>query len=267
MIDAARKTLTRICCVMMVWLLAACAVSAPPKPASISPPEPGTTTDLGDTVAINLSQPITVQPRDPWSGPRTRLYTYVLVGDIGDGSANAAKQRARQALGHLLDEVQAGVYPGVGPNAPSLDMLRVANTFCIPARSTNPTPVTLETYDFALAAMYLNTFRAMLASSPQMSARLAGVGPFLVATKQPVGEMSSAGASTEPLVLVMDMSGRNPGTISEHVSHFKDAVRVNASAVGELNPMLPRVASLLMDLDKSIAIVTESYAGIRQPTR
>ncbi len=258
MTDAARKALTLICCVMMAWLLAACAAAVLP--------EPGTTTDR-DTVAIHLSQPVTAQPRDPWSGPRTRLYTYVLVGDIGDGSANAATQRARQALGHLLDEVQAGVYPGVGPNAPSPDMLRVANTFCIPARSTNPTPVTLETYDFALAATYLNTFRAMLAGSPQMSARLAGVGPFLVATKQPVGEMPGAGASAEPLVLVMDMSGRHPGTISEHVSHFKEAVRVNASAVGELNPMLPRVASVLMDLDKSIAIVTESYAGIRQPTR
>ncbi|OJA62952.1 hypothetical protein BGV68_03670 [Burkholderia ubonensis] len=146
-------------------------------------------------------------------------------------------------------------------------MLRVANTFCIPARSTNPTPVTLETYDFGLAATYLNTFRAMLADSPQMSAALAGVGPFLVATKQPVGEMRGADTSTEPSVLVMDMSGRHPGTIAEHVSHFKEAVRVNASAVGELNPMLPRVASVLMDLDNSIAIVTESYAGIRHPAR
>jgi hypothetical protein len=191
----------------------------------------------------------------------------VLVGDIGDGNINEATRRAQRAMNVLVKEVQAGQQIGEGQGDLTLQMLEQANQFCVPASGEALTGVTLADYNFGLAKEYLNVFRYLLGGNQQLSSSLSSVGPFLIATRKPVGELLSRGTQgrwiidTSSPVLVMDMSGRHPDAIPEYVNAFKTAVRNDVAVTTELKPLRPAIASYLLTVSEAIPVVTEAYAG------
>lgn len=256
-------------------LLAACAfVPSPPvgqsPPMASLPPVADLGKVRGPNVTIHAWRTITSLPTQTWSGPRTRLFTYVLVGDIGNGDVNAATRRAKQALNVLIKEVQAGQQIGEGQGGLTQQMLEQANQFCIPVSGPTLTKVTPTEYSLSLAAAYLNLFRFVFGTNQQLSSSLSGVGPFLIATRKPVGELLSAGAQgrwvidTSSPVLVMDMTGRHPDAIPEYVNAFKVAVRHDVAVTAGLKPLRPTIASYLLTVNEAIPVVAEAYAGTRK---
>ncbi|WP_157636192.1 hypothetical protein [Burkholderia ubonensis] len=255
-----RRVLRSLSLLAGLWL-AACGIS----PSSQAPALPQAGSEVRGNVTIHTWRPIASSPTQAWTGPRTKLFTYVLVGDIGNGNVNEATWRARQGLDQLIQEVQAGQQLGEGQGNLTLQMLEQANQFCIPATDRSLKKVTLAEYSFSLAAEYLNTFRVVLRENEQLSKSLSGVGPFLIATRKPVGELVSQGAQgtidTNSPVLVMDMSGRHPDAIAEYVNAFKVAVRKDVADTAQLKPLRPTIASYLLIVNEAIPLVAEAYAG------
>lgn len=250
----------------LLWMvglaLAACALQ--PSPTAVTSPE------RGANVTIHVWRPIASPPAQPWAGPRTRLFTYVLVGDIGNGRVDSASKRAEQALEVLIQEVQAGQELIGGENDLTPLMLEQANQFCIPATAQTLTRITPAEYSYSLASDYLSAFRVVLSENIDLTRSLAGVGPFLIATRKPIGELFSTDVqgrqvidTTSP-ILVMDMSGRHPDAIPAYVSAFKAAVRDDVAATTELRPLRPTIASFLLTINEAIPMVAEAYAGTKK---
>lgn len=216
-------------------------------------------------------------PMQPWVGPRTQLYTYVLVGDIGmtagvmPDSADASHSRAYKALVQLLAEVQEyQSLPSGGDPRWTPEMLAGANQFCIPAADATLKKITPADYDLALAAAYLRQFAFALESHDEMSAHLRGVGPFLLATRKPVGEIVTRDAQgslrvdTSTPILLVDMSGSHEASVPVYVNAFKKAVRNGVAGTAVLRPLRAEFASILIDLGRAVPFVAEAYAGTKK---
>ncbi|NVH74207.1 hypothetical protein FSB08_17025 [Paraburkholderia sp. JPY432] len=253
---------------LLAWLaglaLAACTI------APQLPPAAGLGPERGGNVIVHVWRPISNSPTQPWLGPRTRLFTYVLVGDIGSGNSDEAGRRAEAALEVLIQKVQDGQELTDSKSGLTPLLLQQANQFCIPATSQNLSKITRSEYSYSLAAGYLNLFRVALSENENLTESLAGVGPFLIATRKPVGELWSTDAqgkqvidTTSP-ILVMDMSGRQPDAIPEYVNAFKSAVRDDVALTSEIKPLRPAIASFLLTLNEAIPMVAEAYAGTRK---
>jgi hypothetical protein len=220
-----------------------------------------------DGILVHSWTPVSRPPSAPWSGPRTRLYTYVLSGDAGGGNvegASSARVQARRALGELLQEVQAA------QRASSIhesELLRQANQFVIPARGYTTGMLSLEQYDFGLAAEHLNRFRLAL-PDPAVRKQLEGLGPFFIATLEPLDELvrtlpdGSTHVNANVVALLVDMSGSHPKSMPAYVNAFKDAVRGEVpTQFTTLSPLRARFASAVVDLGEAVPFVAEAYAG------
>ncbi|WP_246795946.1 hypothetical protein [Burkholderia perseverans] len=218
-------------------------------------------TDADADILIPVWSAITDAPQQPWAGARTILYTYVLVGDIGNGDVNAATRNAKASLGSLLLEVQAGQRLAPHDSSISAEMLAQMNQFCIPASSSAANNISLDRYNFSLSKDYLNAFRMLLRKYPKIKKRLHGVGPFLVATHKPINELLANHGKASPgsPILLMDLSGQEPKSISGYVSSYKEAVRKDFSETGEIGSLRSRIASFLLKVGLSISAVLEIY--------
>lgn len=223
-----------------------------------------------EAVGIHTWSALTQAPQGEWSGPRTALYTYVLVGDVGGNDAVAANPsitNARRALDELLKEVQAAQ-----PVASIADkeVLARVNQFCIPAQGYTAGRLTLEHYDFALASNYMNRIR-LVPLPTDMAERLSGVGPFLIGTRKPLAEIvvrAPDGAltiDTRSPVLLMDLSGQHAKSMPAYVKAYKEAVRsIDPSRSAMLQPLSPRIASEVLKLNEALPFVAEAYAGTQK---
>jgi hypothetical protein len=224
-------------------------------------------------VTINMWRTIDAAPSQPWHGARTRLYTYVLIGDAPSGaSEDAQAARAQRALLALLEEVQAGAHlrPGDDPNLMPAQLMS-ANQYCIPFNGQPSESVNLLNYDRSLASAYLSEFKLVLAANDEMAKRLAGPGPFFLATRKPVGELVTWDAQGTPKidssspVLLMDMSGKHERTIPVYVAAFQDSIRKNLTdSSATLQPLSPEFASVLIKAGEALPFISEAYAGTKK---
>ncbi|WP_130480367.1 hypothetical protein [Sphaerotilus mobilis] len=209
-------------------------------------------------------------PLETWTERRTPLYTYVLVGDIGSAAAGRGpRARAHQALVRLLSEVQAG---------DALDAeLAAAHQFLVPAwprtaRQALPlgdaaaAPVALVPSDVDLikSRAHLDLLRLVLARQPQMAQRLSGLGPFLVTTRQPLGELVQRSASGKVVVvdrspvLLIDLGQRNESSLTAAVKALKVVARDAGGQTGAIGPMRARVLAKLRSAGVQPPHVAES---------
>lgn len=257
--------------VLLAWvaIIAGCASSpgpqalpapAPPAPAA---PMPG----VRDGVLIHTWTPTSAPPADAWAGPRTQLYTYVLCGDAGgnDGDGGSPmRAQAHAALAGLLREIQASQRAAsVADGA----LLAQANQFVLPARGYAHGAFELRHYDFALAADHLNRARLVL-SAAEYGRRLAGLGPFFVATRKPLGELVQPAPGggwaldTASPVLLVDMTGAHPKAMAAYVNSYKTAVRETLpEQTASLQPLRARFASAVLRLAEAVPFVAEAYAS------
>lgn len=206
-------------------------------------------------------------PSQPWQGARTQLYTYVLSGDAGGDSGDGgspARAQARRALAALLREIQAG-QPTSG--VPERELLARTNQFVVPARGYTQGPLTLAQYDFALSAAHLNRFRLVL-DSPDQQDRLAGLGPFFIATRKPLYELVHQGADgrwivdTASPILLVDMTRAHPDAMATYTNTYRDAVRAALpESTTTLAPLRARFASALLKTAEAVPMVAEAYAS------
>jgi len=223
-----------------------------------------------DTIVIHTWRTLTRPPEEPWSGPRTALYTYVLVGDVGGNDAaglSYATLEARRALDELLKEVQAG--QPVASIADKELLVRV-NQFCVPVRGQSSGRLTSDLYDFDLASSYLNRMR-LVALPADMTEHLSRGGPFLIGTRKPLAEIvvrAPDGAltiDTQSPVLMMDLSGMHPKSMPAYVKAYKEAVRsIDPGRSAMLQPLGPRIASEVLKLNEALPFVAEAYAGTQK---
>ena len=223
-----------------------------------------------DDIVVHTWRALTQVPQEAWSGPRTALYTYVLMGDVGGNAAadaGAAAQDARLALGELLKEVQAG-QPVTSIS--DRELLARVNKFCVPARGDGSGRLTLERYDFDLASAYLNRVRLVMLL-PEMAERLGGAGPFLVGTRKPLAEIVARTADgklsvkTASPLLLMDLSGMHRKSMPTYVIAYKEAVRhIDPSQTALLQPLRPHIASVLLKMNEALPFVAVAYAGTQK---
>ena len=231
-----------------------------------------------DGVLIHSWATTTQPAAAPWAGQRTRLYTYVLTGDAASdlGGASPARLQARKSLAGLLNEVQAT------QTAASIDeavLLRGANQFVLPARRSAAGPesaqrpgvqrFSTDEYDFDLAAGYLNRFRLVL-DGPEFAPRLARLGPFLIATQKPVGEIVTQSADGSIAidraapVLLIDLTGSRPEAAPIYVDGFKQAVRFALpQQTASFQPLRAQFASVLIRFGEALPFVAEAVASTR----
>ncbi|WP_428424254.1 hypothetical protein [Methylibium sp.] len=236
-------------------------------PSTAPPPTGGERAE----VLVHAWRALDRAPDEAWTGPRTALYTYVLVGDVGGADAasgSAAVANARRALELLLREVQAGQAAATIADAA---VLRQANQFCLPARDYTGGLFTLKHYDFTLATTYVNQLRLALQPVPELAGRLAGVGPFLVGTRRPLGEIVARSPQGAPVidtaspVLLVDLSGQHPKAMPAYVTAYKEAVRdIDAQRTAVLQPLRPAFASAVLKVNEALPFVAEAYAGTRK---
>ena len=258
----------------LLLVLAAAGCAFPPWPD-----QPPPTAELpfdperGSGVTINTWRALRTGPTQAWQGARTRLYTYVLVGDIPAGaSMDASAARAERSLSVLLQEVEAGqqLHRGDDPQLMPAQ-LALANQYCIPAKGAATSSVNLESYDRALASSYLSMFKLVVEANDDMARSLAGPGPFLVALRKPLPDLLTRDAqgrwvvdSTSP-VLLLDMSGRHERTMPVFVTAFQESIRRNLTGSSErLRPLSPAIASFLIDMGQALPVISEAYAGTRK---
>lgn len=264
MTEIRRTLLLVIQLCLLVLLASSCALG--PVPPSAPEERAG--------VDIHTWRALREDPTQVWTGPRTALYTYVLVGDVGgaSGEANEATGRAVRALARLLREVQASqpILPTAGGPQLSPAVLARANQFCVPLRAASSTPVTPENYDFDLARRYRDTFLLLVDEQPEMARSLHSLGPFLVATRKPLAEMMSlrpdgrAEVDTESPILLVDMSGRHEESMSVYVLAFREAVREQVAGRSVFRPLSPAFASRVLELNEALPLVAEAYAGTKR---
>ena len=231
---------------------------------------PATSGTEREDIVIHAWRTLTQPPQDAWSGPRSALYTYVLIGDAGGNDAagaSPAAQDARRALDELLKEVQAGQPV---KSIADKELLARVNQFCVPARGYRAGRLTLDHYDFDLAGSYLNRVR-FVALSPDMSAHLGNVGPFLVGTRKPLGDLVRREADgtltidTRSPLLLMDLSGMHRKSMPAYVFAYKKAVlRIDPSQSALLQPLGPHIASILLEMGEAVPFVSEAYAGTQK---
>ena len=214
-----------------------------------------------ESITLHAWRGLAEGPQQPWMGPRTTLYTYVLVGDVsgaaGEGSSEAVT--ARRALAELLAEIGGG--QAVDAQAEAV-VLRRTNQFLIPSTRAPDVPVMLQAYDFRLAAAYRARARIAFDGDP-IGRRLDGPGPFLLAMAGPWPEALKSEASGR--VLLMDLSGHHPKAMPVFVTAFRDAVRDAARLDDQvLEPLRPRLASALLRTSEALPFVAEAYAGTRK---
>ena len=264
----------------LAWMASYVALAALVQAACTwAPPAPDVPPSQRDGVLIH-SWALTTQPASaPWIGQRTRLYTYVLSGDAARdlGGASPARLQARKSLGGLLNEVQA---TQVAASIDEAALLRGANQFVLPARRGAAEPgsvdrpgaqrFSIDQYDFELAAGYLNRFRLVL-DGPEFAPRLARLGPFLIATQKPVGEIVTQSADgsisidrTAP-VLLIDLTGSRPEAAPIYVEGFKQAVRfVLPQQSTSFQPLRAQFASVLIRFGEALPFVAEALASTRR---
>jgi hypothetical protein len=250
-------------------------------------------------------------PLETWTERRTPLYTYVLAGDIAtppvpagqaekkaaNKAANKApqgpKQRAQRVMARLLLDVQADSFPE-GPEADVA--LAAVHQFLVPAwprtARTVVTPgdgavasgmpsgaLTLADVDLIKSQAHLDVLRVVLAGQPAMAQRLRGLGPFLVTTRQPLGELVRRRddgvlvvADRSP-VLLIDLAQRNDSTLMATVRSLKVVVRDAQGQTGAIGPLRARLLARLRATGVAVPHVAESRppggtrAGPGGPTR
>jgi hypothetical protein len=224
-------------------------------------------------VTINTWRALDTAPEQPWQGARTRLYTYVLIGDIPAGaSADESTAKALRALASLLPEVQAGRSLRAAGNSQLMpEELMRANQYCIPAKDAGAASVDVQNYDRALASAYLSMFKLVLEANDRMAGRLAGPGPFFLAVRKPLSELATRDAqgklvidTTSP-VLLMDMSGKQAVTMPVYVAAYQDSIRRNLTDRDTtLRPLSPAFASALVTTGEALPFISEAYAGTKK---
>jgi hypothetical protein len=219
-------------------------------------------------VPINMWRPIDQPPLEAWTGPRTKLYTYVLVGEMGDGSADKSSANAKASLTALLAQLQQGIR--LADDAPvARELLEAANQYCIPGTADakdSEGRVSWSSYNRGLALQYLGVLRIAVSNSPALTQGIVGKGPFLVATRQPLASVVKMRKGRlipgfdEPLLL-MDMSGVDERVIGEHVRAYQSAIQRDVAQTSVMKPLLPAMADFLTKVDRAIPFIAEAYAN------
>lgn len=250
----------------------------PPKPgnsfwdgirAAGSNPQSGST-DLSSTAVNNETwRNTSAQPSDKWTGRRPAVYTYVLVGEVGRGAeytgSDARVAKARENLAALVREVRA-----LEPSNSSAPDAASSNLFLVPSGKGGKSPK-VAPYDFQLAWAYRSAFTSLMASRTELTGKLGGMGPFLVATRMPVGEIpgaataagtSSNGANTH--IVLIDLSDAEPQSIVAFVGIFKDEIRKDdVKSDRELDHFRASVASALLKMNAAVPFIGSAYADAK----
>jgi len=216
-----------------------------------------------------------IAPDQRWEGPVTASYTYVLMGAVGDGSADADTPRGKavRALERLLDD---GVQTGMDSDSASKQPARVrlqANQYCIPAvpQANSPAPVTLKTYSFGLSLDYTNAIKAALSAETfgQMRQSLSGTGPFLVTTWLPLSDLprdanGQFAKTLDASLLLVDLSGVEPSVALDFLHAQQTALRDNVRSDGprQVRPFGPILADLLIKFDHTIPLIASAEAAV-----
>ena len=236
-------------------LLAGCLASLPVKTA----------------IDMQSWRQLQILPGEKWVGPTTATYTYVLMGNVGDGTAGSDTPPG-QAVKVLEKLLSFGVQTGDDPAALSTAQRLEANQYCIPALpQPDPTAqVSLKTYTFPLARSYTNAFMSALdpGAFGAIRQRLSGTGPFLVTTWAPLSDLKRdeaghIGTTPESAVLLVDLSGVEPVTAVDFVRAQQKAIRdVQPPGSIQVRPFGPMVASFIVKFDAVIPFVASAEASV-----
>ncbi len=104
--------------------------------------------------------------------------------------------------------------------------------------------------------------------TPRCAKQLEGLGPFFIATLEPLDELvrtlpdGSTHVNANVVALLVDISGSHPKSMPAYVNAFKDAVRGEVpTQFTTLSPLRARFASAVVDLGEAVPFVAEAYAG------
>lgn len=208
------------------------------------------------------------KPTEPWQGPTSALYTYVLVGEGASTGGAPDAERARAALKRLLQLIEES--PAVSSaDAPfPREMHDLMNQFCVPTkREVSPdSDVGLDRYDFKLAQSYRQWFQVIAAKDPKLDdAVLNGSGPYLVAARKPLGTLIADNDGTQVVtadspVLIIDMSKGSEASVPYYLDAFKAAVRVARPDSAALVPMKPTIVEYLAKTNQAIPLLEEMWS-------
>ncbi|SEB25774.1 hypothetical protein [Variovorax sp. YR216] len=196
---------------------------------------------------------------------RPAVYTYVLAGDVGRQDEYRGSDerviKARANLKALVKEVRAmdqgGVFDPTVVNA---------NLFLVPSKVGMAQDAS---YDFQLAGVYRTTFADLLQGRTELEGKLAGLGPFLVATRLPVNEIVEISASGNATpgnthMVLIDLTDAEPQSVVVFISIFKDTIRKkNVLSDAKLEPLRATVVSLLVQANQAIPFIGSASAAVR----
>ena len=229
------------------------------------------TFDQKATIDIQSWRQLHVGPSQHWVGPTTATYTYVLMGNVGDGSADTASPTGK-AVAVLEKLLSSGIQDGANPGSLTSAERLQANQYCIPsvAQTDGLARVTLKTYEFGLARDYTNAIIVSLDAQKygRMRESLSGTGPFLVTTWLPLGEIARdesghLSAKPESALLLVDLSGVAPATAVDFVRAQQQAIRGNVSGgTREVRPFQAILASWITEFDKTIPLIAAAEASV-----
>lgn len=209
-------------------------------------------------ILVEMWREITVNPNAPWVGNRPAIFSYLLSGEIGGETYSGSDQRivlARANMNALLTEIQIleKALPG--------RELHAANLFCIP--SVRHADKQMH-FDPPLASEYRQALAQVLANETILYYKLAGPGPFIVATRRPVNELLEDSRGSD--ILLIDLSDVDTKSVVVFLNEYKSRIR-RQDIVGskEFAPLRPAMVSLLLKANAAVPFISSVYAGARVP--
>jgi hypothetical protein len=252
--NAPRERIFNLACMLtLVWALGGCATS----------------TSSSGAITAHVSRPITSAPNTTLGDPQSALYTYVLA--TNRESISEAGSRARVALAALLVETQP-IPVKTGTQPPGMP-IRHLNQFLIPAKvPLKNLVVSVDEFDLTLSEEYLALFRLALIDSPEFMKRLQNRGPFLLASRQPIGQIvklppKSSAASpsflvSESPILIVDMTNYPERSIPIVVQEYKKTVANLPEHTAVISSMRAWLAAKAVDLNIGIETVISAKSKV-----
>lgn len=210
------------------------------------------------SIRVHVWQALSTPPRAAPLGIQTApVFTYVLMGDVGDAALTPEGDRARQRLAPVLAGVQEGGRADSLSVDPSIaEAYRGTNVFSIPCKDRAADLVNVANYGYALSRDYVNALKQTAGASPDLKEALEMRGPFLVSLPKPMPLwLKEADGGKDPPVLFVNLSALEAPAVADSVNRYKRSVRDGVSASREANDIRDVIASAMMNLNGAIRFV------------
>lgn len=182
------------------------------------------------------------------------MYTYVLFGRKLKRGANISATTLER-YERLLQAIHLSTLSK--PESGDIEK-EETNIFLIPTVAETEEP-SRHNYNSIVSLRYLSLSGSLTRKSDSGLADklIAGEGPFLISTPQPLGEMQK----TEVELLYADLSSTNPAAMDEIVGAYKQRIGKDVQTIERFKSLRLAVLDLILDVDDNIKIVQTAFAG------